>query len=920
MKSEFVALVAAGKEAEWLKNLLLEIPLWVKPIAPISICYDSAATLAKAYSQMYNRKYRHLGVRHSMIRELITNEVISIEFVKSKKNLANHLTKGLARDLVIKSAERMGLKMCLEPADKEDEVANFLMVNFFGKVLSRSMNKDEPPMYSNGLKVAGELQLPSESNPSEEVSSASWLIRGCFSIEPSADDVVASIITWGRLKFIPFSEVCLEMIMLRLAPVPPPTSTKVIKDYLYQKKLHEPLAEAKPTGMKAEALSNMYEKPSASNKVFLIRQLVNTKMKEGAFVVDHVNEFNLILSRLMSVDIKFDDEVQALLLLSSLPESWFGTVTTISGSTESTKLKLRYSALTPPVSRIMDSGASFHATYCKEELERFKVRSDKVRLEDDKTLDIAGVGDVLDEEGYHIGFGDQQWKVTKGSLVVARRNKRGSLYMVKVPFDGINIAIDGRGNAALCHQRLGYMSEKGMKILAFKGRIQDLQNAVVGFCEPCVLGKQKKVSFVKSGNKRKPQRLELVHTYVYDLKSVTSIGGSRYYVTFINDNIMKNGIRMLKTVPKIPQQNGVAKRMNRTLNEREKSMRLHAGLPKMFWEDSVTTEAYLINRRPSVPLGFQIPKEEWQGKEVSLAHLRVFGCDSYIKVKDVARDKLDAKFVKCIFIGYGSDEMGCRFWDLRVTRSSEAEMSHLMRTLYMKPRLQHILSPGRSSYTSEGSKNSRSFEDSRRSDEEDSKDRASSKSPGRSSYTSEGSENSGSFKDSGRSDEEDSKDRASSKEGGSETPQLQRSTRESRALKKAINEELVSLEKNQTWSLVRLSAGKKALQSKWVFRVKEEQDGKKRYKARLVVKGFLQKQGMSNVKTNFLHGNLDKDIYMTQPEGFQSAGKEENPCVQIKEKLRHGRNQETQETVVLRKQEEGFRSRKADSRHEHHQR
>ncbi|GJZ11713.1 copia protein [Tanacetum coccineum] len=45
--------------------------------------------------------------------------------------------------------------------------------------------------------------------------------------------------------------------------------------------------------------------------------------------------------------------------------------------------------------RIMDSGASFHATYCKEELERFKLRSGKVRLADNKTLDIAGVGDVI---------------------------------------------------------------------------------------------------------------------------------------------------------------------------------------------------------------------------------------------------------------------------------------------------------------------------------------------------------------------------------------------------------------------------------------------------------------------------------------------------------------------------------------------
>ncbi|GJW55128.1 zinc finger, CCHC-type containing protein [Tanacetum coccineum] len=110
MGSEFMALAAASKEAEWLKNLLFEIPLWSKPIAPISIRCDSAATLAKAYSQMYNGKSRHLGVGHSMIRELITNGVISIEFVRSQQNLADHLTKELARHLVIKSVEGIGLK------------------------------------------------------------------------------------------------------------------------------------------------------------------------------------------------------------------------------------------------------------------------------------------------------------------------------------------------------------------------------------------------------------------------------------------------------------------------------------------------------------------------------------------------------------------------------------------------------------------------------------------------------------------------------------------------------------------------------------------------------------------------------------------------------------------------------------------
>nr|GEV38250.1 hypothetical protein [Tanacetum cinerariifolium] len=53
---------AAGKEAKWLRNLIHEILLWSKPITPISIRYDSATTLAKDYSQMYNGKSRHLGV------------------------------------------------------------------------------------------------------------------------------------------------------------------------------------------------------------------------------------------------------------------------------------------------------------------------------------------------------------------------------------------------------------------------------------------------------------------------------------------------------------------------------------------------------------------------------------------------------------------------------------------------------------------------------------------------------------------------------------------------------------------------------------------------------------------------------------------------------------------------------------------
>ena len=71
----------------------------------------------------------------------------------------------------------------------------------------------------------------------------------------------------------------------------------------------------------------------------------------------------------------------------------------------------------------------------------------------------------------------------------------------------------------------------------------------------------------------------------------------------------------------------------------------------------------MINTGPSVPLGFKIQKEVWTGKELKYSHLRTFCCIAYVHVDPEKIDKLDAKDVKCYFIGYGSDLFGYRFWD-----------------------------------------------------------------------------------------------------------------------------------------------------------------------------------------------------------------------------------------------------------------
>ena len=66
------------------------------------------------------------------------------------------------------------------------------------------------------------------------------------------------------------------------------------------------------------ALSKMYEKSSASNKVFLMKKF-NLKMADNENIAGHLNEFNTLMSQLESVEINFEDEIRALVLLSSLP-------------------------------------------------------------------------------------------------------------------------------------------------------------------------------------------------------------------------------------------------------------------------------------------------------------------------------------------------------------------------------------------------------------------------------------------------------------------------------------------------------------------------------------------------------------------------------------------------------------------------
>ncbi|PHT66685.1 hypothetical protein T459_31110 [Capsicum annuum] len=110
MEFEFIALDKVGEEAEWLRNFLEDISYWPKTVEPVCIHCDSQAAIGRAGSMMYNDKSHHIRRRHNTVRELLSSGIITIDYVKSKDNVSDPLTKGLSREGVEKTSKGMGLR------------------------------------------------------------------------------------------------------------------------------------------------------------------------------------------------------------------------------------------------------------------------------------------------------------------------------------------------------------------------------------------------------------------------------------------------------------------------------------------------------------------------------------------------------------------------------------------------------------------------------------------------------------------------------------------------------------------------------------------------------------------------------------------------------------------------------------------
>ena len=127
--------------------------------------------------------------------------------------------------------------------------------------------------------------------------------------------------------------------------------------------------------------------------------------------------------------------------------------------------------------------------------------------------------------------------------------------------------------------------------------------------------------------------------------------------------LIRHQIEHEVTVPDSPEMNGLAERMNRTILEKAKCMCVHVGLPYSLWAEAANTATFIYNRLPNAPLRGKRPYEMWYGRKPDLSNLKVFSCVAYALVPAAKRRKFGDKTEKMRFLGYHKGHRGYRLME-----------------------------------------------------------------------------------------------------------------------------------------------------------------------------------------------------------------------------------------------------------------
>ncbi|CAI7750300.1 unnamed protein product [Closterium sp. NIES-53] len=419
------------------------------------------------------------------------------------------------------------------------------------------------------------------------------------------------------------------------------------------------------------------------------------------------------------------------------------------------------------------------------------------------------------------------------------------------------------------------------------------------------------------------------------VKAIRSDRGGEFLGAEFRSWLKRHGIKQQLTTAYTPQSNGVAERANRTILEGGRTMLVDSGLPLRFWPLAIRHATVIKNRVLTHVGGQHwVPMEKWRGKKPLVDMLQVFGCMGLVHVPKEKRDKLQAAAVWAVHLGLAQGSKGWLMWDPKANTIFTIRDAKFMEGLMFKEWLERgrskvtiplgievgtndpPLIPIELSSSSEvmevshdlGGAEGEAIEVegvlqqeeapvAERGDagEEVQQPTSSPSLPSR--RTTQGKR--GAVR--GGAKEGAAKERPKRAAQPRDFSTLAGDDRE--AWLASREDEFQSLMENGTWTLTDLPPGRKALDCTWILRVKTDAEGKlERRKTRLVIKGFQQREGVDfkevfapvakaptlrvllaaaavcgwkveqmDVKTAFLYGVVDEEIYMKQPEGYDDG-------------------------------------------------
>ena len=324
----------------------------------------------------------------------------------------------------------------------------------------------------------------------------------------------------------------------------------------------------------------------------------------------------------------------------------------------------------------------------------------------------------LTERGVSFTFDKYKAVATLNGKTIFTADKVGRMYEINFecnPCDAGDSQEDGAkslvatGTLNLWHNRLGHVHHAAIKRIPALAGVRGSADAGE-VCETCVKGKMHKRPLPSHSKSRASRPLELVHSDVMGPFTPTSLGGSCYVVTFIDDYsryvvvrpmkskdevlqkfkeykalyeaklgekigtlrsdfggeycskefesfLAENGITHQKS---IPHTHGRAERMNRTLLECARCMLMQSSAPKKVWAEAINTAAHVRNRCPSRSIDFKLPIQLFLGVDPTIEELQVlrpFGCRVQA-LDEEAHSKLDSKSLECILLGYEEGTKG----------------------------------------------------------------------------------------------------------------------------------------------------------------------------------------------------------------------------------------------------------------------